>query len=121
MNLSVRLNIHMARLLIPIQLVDDTCTNNLRTLLPLSLVFNDLFGREKFAHLPQPLTDDPRSVSRYGSGDIVYWPSGPDISIYYGHGESYISDGVILLGHVANGLDSLKTRCPLHASLEQAY
>jgi hypothetical protein len=48
----------------------------------------------------------------------VFWPPGPDISIYYGPNDRFISAGVFRLGRVVSGLDDLARVGPLHALIE---
>ena len=118
MKRAVQLNLRLDHQVIAIELEDGVSTRELRGLLPLPLVFNDLLGREKFAHLPCALGNEAPRITRYGQGDIVYWPPGPDISIYYGPRERVIGDGVVRLGRVASGLEALASAGPLHALIE---
>src|SRR3981189_1034832 len=55
------------------------------SLLPLTLTMNDLFGREKFAHLPRAISTEGKRTDTYEVGDIAYWSPGPDVAIYYQH------------------------------------
>jgi hypothetical protein len=112
------LNLRLGHKLVSIQLEDSAAARDLRALLPLTLVFNDLLGREKFAHLPEALSSEDARITRYGRGDIVFWPPGPDISIYYGPNDRFISAGVFRLGRVVSGLDDLARVGPLHALIE---
>ncbi len=115
---AMQLNIRLDHQVIALELEDGVSARDLCALLPLPLVFNDLLGREKFAHLPQALASDARRTTHYGPGDIVYWPPGPDISIYYGPRERFIDEGVVRLGRVASGLEALACAGPLHALIE---
>jgi hypothetical protein len=46
---------------------------------------NDLLSREKFAHLPRPISEDGKRTHTYEVGDMVYWSPGPDVAILYRH------------------------------------
>jgi hypothetical protein len=60
---------------------------------------NDLFGREKFAQLPRPISAAGPRSSSYEVGDIILWSPGPDVAIFYRHdGQSIPAPGAILIG-----------------------
>ena len=44
---------------------------------------NDLFHREKFAHLPKAISTEGERANTYEVGEIAYWSPGPDVAIYY--------------------------------------
>jgi Cyclophilin-like family len=44
---------------------------------------NDLFGREKFGHLPRAISESGERTHTYEVGQIVYWSPGPDVAIFY--------------------------------------
>jgi hypothetical protein len=58
----MRLTIVFDRDPISASLIDSDAARDFVALLPLTLMMNDLFGREKFGHLPRPLTSEgPRT------------------------------------------------------------
>jgi hypothetical protein len=65
--------------------VNSEAARDFVALLPLTLTMNDLFGREKFGHLPRPLTSEGPRTHTYSVGDIAYWSPGPDVAIFYRH------------------------------------
>jgi hypothetical protein len=89
-------------------LVDNKTTQDFVSLLPLTLTMNDLFRREKFAHLPRAISKEGKRTHTYEVGDVAYWPLGPDVAIYYRHDGQQIPDpGIIALGKIESGVDVL--------------
>jgi hypothetical protein len=43
----------------------------------------DLFRREKLAALPRAISEQGKRTNDYAVGTIGYWPSGPDVAIFY--------------------------------------
>lgn len=90
-------------------LIDNETTRDFISLLPLTLTMNDLFGREKFAHLPRAISQGGKHTNVYEVGDVVYWPPGPDVAVFYRHdGKSIPSPGVVVLAKVDSGLQALR-------------
>jgi hypothetical protein len=89
-------------------LLDSPTARDFAALLPLSLTMSDLFGREKFAHLPRALAEGGERRHDYAIGDIIYWSPGKDIAIYYRHDETPIpSPGIIVLGRIDGSVAAL--------------
>jgi hypothetical protein len=85
-------------------LIDNETTRDFVSLLPLTLTMNDLFGREKFAHLPRAISDKGQRRRTYDIGQIVYWSPGPDVAIYYRQdGEEIPASGIIVIGKIESG------------------
>jgi hypothetical protein len=53
-------------------LVDSEASRDFVSLLPLTLTMNDLFGREKFGHLPRAISEGGKRARTYEIGDVVY-------------------------------------------------
>ena len=88
-------------------LIDGKTTQDFVSLLPLTLTMNDLFGMEKFAHLPQAISTEGKRTHTYEVGDIAYWSPGPDVAIYYQHdGEKIPNPGIIVIGKLDSGVDA---------------
>ena len=73
-------------------LIDGKTTQDFISLLPLTLTMNDLFRREKFAHLPRAISKEGKPTHTYEVGDVAYWPPGPDVAIFYRHDGQEIPD-----------------------------
>jgi len=67
------------------------------SLLPLTLTMNDLFGREKFGHLPRAISEGGKRTDSYEVGQIVYWSPGPDVAIFY-RNDGHYTEGTLLNG-----------------------
>jgi hypothetical protein len=88
-------------------LIDSKTAQDFVSLLPITLTMNDLFGREKFAHLPQAISTEGKRTHTYEVGDIAYWSPGPDVAIYYQHdGEKIPNPGIIVIGKLDSGVDA---------------
>ena len=89
-------------------LVDNKTTQDFVSLLPLTLTMNDLFRREKFAHLPRAISKEGKRTHTYEVRDVAYWPPGPDVAIYYRHDGQQIPDpSIIAPGKIESGVDVL--------------
>jgi hypothetical protein len=78
------------------------------SLLPLTLTMNDLFGREKFAHLPRAISERGKRTHTYEVGELIYWSPGPDVAIYYKQdGEAIPKPGIIVIGKIDSDVEIL--------------
>ena len=89
-------------------LADNKTARDFVSLLPLTLTMNDLFGREKFGHLPRAISEEGKRTHTYEIGEIAYWSPGPDVAIYYRNGGEKIPDpGIIVIGKIDSGVEAL--------------
>jgi hypothetical protein len=89
-------------------LIDSETTRDFISLLPLTLTMNDLFRREKFAHLPRAISTKGKRTHTYEVGQLIYWSPGPDLAIYYRHDGQEIPDpGIIVIGKIDSGVEAL--------------
>ena len=100
-------------------LIDSETTRDFLSLLPLTLTMNDLFGREKFFHLPRAISEGGKRTRTYEVGDVIYWSPGPDVAVYYRHdGQSIPSPGIIAIGKIDSGVEALDVPGPVRATIE---
>ena len=100
-------------------LADNKTARDFVSLLPLTLTTNDLFGREKFGHLPRAISDKGKRTHTYEIGDIAYWSPGPDVAIYYHHdGEQIPDPGIIVIGKIDSGVAPLNVRGSVKVAME---
>ncbi|MEH2022330.1 cyclophilin-like fold protein [Nostoc sp.] len=98
---------------------DSKTTQDFISLLPLTLTMNDLFKREKFAHLPRAISDEGQRTQNYEVGEIVYWSPGPDVAIFYRHDDQEIpKPGIIVIGKIDSGLEAFNVPGSLKATVE---
>ena len=89
-------------------LSDSQAARGFASLLPLTLTLNDLFRREKYAHLPRAISEGGKRTHTYEVGDIAYWPPGPDVAIFYRHdGRRIPHPGIVMIGKVDSGVSAL--------------
>src|SRR5213078_5029407 len=100
-------------------LADNKTARDFVSLLPLTLTMNDLFGREKFGHLPRAISDKGKRTHTYQIGDLAYWSPGPDVAIYYHHdGEQIPDPGIIVIGKIDSGVAPLNVRGSVKVAME---
>jgi hypothetical protein len=100
-------------------LIDSKTSRDFLSLLPLTLTMNDLFGREKFAHLPRALSEGGRRTRTYEVGDVGYWSPGGDVAIYYRHdGEAIPEPGIIVIGKIDAGVEALNVPGSVKVTVE---
>jgi hypothetical protein len=100
-------------------LIDSKTTRDFVSLLPLTLTMNDLFGREKFAHLPKAISEEGERTKTYEVGDIIYWSPGPDVAIFYRHDGQEIPDpGIIAIGKIDAGVGAFNVPGSVKATVE---
>src|SRR5947209_19678077 len=92
-------------------LIDSETTRDFVSLLPLTLTMNDLFGREKFGHLPRAISEGGKRMRTYEVGQVIYWSPGPDVAIFYRHdGPSIPESDIIVIGKIEIGRASCRER-----------
>jgi hypothetical protein len=102
-------------------LPDNPTARDFASLLPLKLSMDDLFGREKFAHLPKALSEKGPRTRSYQVGDIAYWSPAHDVAIYYQQdGESIPSPGIISIGKIDAGTEAFNVPGSLKVTIEIA-
>src|SRR5687768_13686338 len=102
-------------------LADSDAARDFASLLPLTLSMNDLFRREKFAALPRAISERGKRTRDYAVGTIGYWPTGPDVAIFYRHdGERIPAPGLIVIGKVKAGVEALSVRGAISATIKRS-
>ena len=82
---------------------------------------NDLFRREKYAHLPGAISSERKRTHSYEVGDVAYWSPGPDVAIYYRHDDQEIPNpGIIVIGKVDSGVETLSVPGSVRVTVELA-
>lgn len=100
-------------------LIDSETTRDFVSLLPLTLTMNDLFGREKFGHLPRAISEGGKRTRTYEVGQVIYWSPGPDVAIYYRFdGSSIPSPGIIVMGKIDSGVEALDVPGSVKVTIE---
>jgi hypothetical protein len=100
-------------------LIGSETTRDFISLLPLTLTMNDLFGREKFAHLPRAISEGGARMKNYEVGDVIYWSPGPDVAIFYPHdAQSIPSPGIIVMGKIGSGVEALDVPGSVNVTIE---
>jgi hypothetical protein len=105
----MKISIKVAGKVVTATLTDSKTTQDFISLLPLTLTMNDLFKREKFAHLPRAISKEGKRTHSYQVGDVAYWSPGQDVAIFYRHDGQEIPDpGIIVIGRIDFGVEAMK-------------
>src|SRR6266487_6420512 len=100
-------------------LVDSETTRAFVSLLPLTLTMNDLYRREKFAHLPRPISEEGKRTHTYEVGQVVYWSPGRDVAIFYRNdGQKIPNPGIIVIGKIDSGVAALDVAGSVKVTIE---
>ena len=87
--------------------------------LPLTLTMNDLFRREKFAHLPRAISEEGKRTHTYEVGQVVYWSQGRDVAIFYRNdGERIPNPGIIVIGKIDSSVAALDVAGSVKVTIE---
>ena len=100
-------------------LADNKTARDFVSLLPLTLTMNDLFGREKFGHLPRAISQEGKRTHTYEIGEIAYWSPGPDVAIYYRQGGEKIPEpGIIVIAKIDSSVAALDVAGSVKVTIE---
>lgn len=99
---------------------DSVMSRDFMALLPLDLTMKDLFCREKFAHLPRPISIEGSQIQHYKVGNIAYWAPGQDVAIFYRQDGQKIEEGLFLLGKVKSDITPFDTPGSVPVKVELA-
>ncbi|MEH2321275.1 cyclophilin-like fold protein [Nostoc sp.] len=116
---SMKINIKVKDQVVTATLIDSKTTQDFVSLLPLTLTMNDLFGREKFAHLPRAISEEGERTKTYEVGDVIYWSPGSDLAIFYRHDGQEIPDpGIIAIGKIDAGIKTFNVPGSVEVTVE---
>ena len=116
--MKIKLNIEDRTL--TAELLDNETAHDFVSLLPLTLKMDDLFGREKFGHLPRAISEDGARSHDYEVGQLIYWSPGPDVAIFYRHdGQRIPAPGIIVIGKIEASVKALNVPGSLTVTFER--
>lgn len=102
-------------------MLDNETARAFVAMLPLILPMNDLFGREKFGNLPKAVSQGGPREHTYRVGQIAYWSPKNDVAIFYHHdGQTIPEPGIIVIGEIDGGVESLNVPGKVTVSFELA-
>src|SRR5947208_10684365 len=78
-------------------LLESKASRDFASLLPLTLTMSDLFRREKYGHLPTPISEEGRRAHTYEVGQIAYY--------YRQDGQPIPDPGIVVLGTINRGVE----------------
>ena len=117
---AMKIKVRIAGNEITATLIDSETSRDFVSLLPLTLTLNDLFGREKFGHLPRAISEAGKQTRTYEVGDMIYWSPGPDVAMFYRQdGQSIPSPGIIVMGKIDSGVKALNVPGSVKVTIER--
>jgi len=117
--MKIRLNVEGKDL--TATLIDSQTSRDFLALLPLTLTMNDLFGREKFVHLPRALSEGGRRTRTYEVGEVAYWSPNRDVAIFYRQdGPEIPEPGLIVMGKIEAGVEGLNVPGSVKVTIQPA-
>jgi hypothetical protein len=116
---SMKIRLKLEDKVITATLINGKTTRDFISLLPLTLTMNDLFRREKYAHLPRAISNEGKRTHTYEVGNIAYWSPGPDVAIFYRNDGQEIPDpGIIVIGKIDSGVEALNVAGSVQVRIE---
>ena len=116
---AMKIRLKVGNKVLTATLADNKTARDFVSLLPLTLNMNDLFGREKFGHLPRAISEEGKRTHTYEIGEIAYWSPGRDVAIYYQQdGEKIPDPGIIAIGKIDSGVEALNVRGSVKVTME---
>lgn len=117
----MKIRFHVRATSVTATLQDSKASRDFASMLPLTLTMNDLFRREKYGHLPRPISGEGRRAYAYEVGQIVYWAPGPDVAVFYRQdGEPIPDPGIIILGTTDSGVEAFDVPGSMSVTIERA-
>ena len=103
---------------VPASMIDNPTTKDFLSLLPVTLTLDDYNGTEKISDLPKKLsTADAPAGFTPSIGDIAYFAPWGNVAIFYR--DFRYSKGLVLLGRIQSGVETLTTQTPIKATIER--
>ena len=100
-------------------LLDNETSRDFASLIPLTLTLTDYAQTEKTSDLPRKLsTKGTPPGSDPSAGDIAYYAPWGNLALYYKDFE--YSSGLVKLGRLDSGVDTLRQAGPLKVTIESA-
>ena len=98
-------------------LEDSPAARDFASLLPLELTLSDYAATEKISDLPRRLSTEgaPPGVEPK-AGDIAYYSPWGNLALFYK--DFKYSEGLVRLGTIESGVQSLRRRGPLRVTVE---
>lgn len=99
---------------------DNEASRDFVSLLPLDIELNDYFRREKSGQIPRTLSEEGPRRYTCDVADVVYWPPGPHLAVFYRHDARPLPEpGAVLLGTIDSGVEAFADSAPVHAVIER--
>jgi hypothetical protein len=113
--MKIRLNV--GDTVLTATLIDSVTSRDFVSLLPITLTLKDYAGTEKISDLPKRLsTENAPSGSDPSVGDITYYAPWGNLAIFYK--DFGYSSGLVILGKIESGIESLNVAGSVKMTIE---
>lgn len=102
-----RLSISLGSTRFQARLYDSPATREFLSRLPLTIAMRDIGNKEKYAAFPGGL-ESSTLIHHNEPGQLVYWPTGPGIAIYYKTDGKPVRGGIVVMAKIESGTEALK-------------
>jgi hypothetical protein len=117
---SMKISITFNGQVITATLDNSPSAQDLASMVPLELTFEDYSTNEKIAYLPRKLTQKGGGAfQNEAPGDLCYYAPWGNLVFY--HGSYHYSDGLIRLGRLDGGIEPLLTKGKFPLRIEQSH
>lgn len=114
---NMKINLKLPDKTLTATLYDTPTARDFASLLPLTLTLEDYSKTEKISDLPRKLTkDDAPAGADPSVGDIAYYAPWGNLALFYK--DFRYSDGLILLGKLDGGAETLRVPGSVKATIE---
>jgi hypothetical protein len=97
---------------------DNPTAKDFLSLLPLTVTLEDYAATEKITYLPRKLaTAGSPAGSKPSVGDLAYYAPWGNLALFYK--EAAYARGLVPLGRLGSGIEALRKRGPLKATIER--
>jgi hypothetical protein len=115
----MKIRLHVEGTTITATLEDTDAARDFAALLPLTLTCQDYASAEKISDLPRELsTKGAPAGTDASAGDIAYYAPWGNLALFYR--SSGYARGLVKLGAIESGVDTLRRPGPLRVSIERA-
>lgn len=90
------------------EIYDNPTTRDFLSRLPMTIHMGDIGNKEKYAGF-SALKQEQEVIFNNEPGQLVYWPTGPGIAIYYKTDGKPVRGGIIVMAKILSGTEVLET------------
>lgn len=106
---NMTLSISFGQTELKAEIYDNPTTRDFLSRLPMTIHMGDIGNKEKYAGFSGGLKQEQEVITNNEPGQLVYWPTGPGIAIYYKTDGQPVRGGIIVMAKILSGTEILET------------